>query len=289
MKRKFKIGDRVKCVDNNGWGKDLVGKYGVVKGVYELSYSVEFEKFFDGHSCCGLTKHGHGWNCEESMLELATKDTIVIYRKDDEVIALDKVSGKTGVAKCGRKDTFDFATGARIAFERLLGDPKPEEPEYFTGKVVCIKSGNSDISRGRIYEFNNGFAPDNHGSLFPYSYPDDPVKDLDELNKRMWSDFIELKEDPKPEEPEKTPLNVKIVFTKGSDIFKTGHIYEVKDGRIKSPITGALYPDYQGIGLTRVYSVEELKDYFTARKDRKLFSRGWSETDTLEFIVIEED
>lgn len=287
MKRKFKVGDRVKCVDNGGWPKPIIGTYGIVKRIGDITYSVEFDKNISGHSCMGTTKYGHGWNCSEDMLELAKNETIVIYRKGDEVIALDKTTGKTGVAKCGPNDTFDFATGARIAFERLLEDPKPEEPEktplnvkivftkgddtfktghiyeikggklkspntdllfpdfpsenftkfysieevtdyfkagperklhrggwgdhlefivieedpkpeepkYFTGKVVCIKSGNLDISQGRIYEFNNGFALDNHDSLFPYSYPDDPVKDLDELNKRMWSDFIELKED----------------------------------------------------------------------------------------------
>ena len=149
------------------------------------------------------------------MLKLATKETIVIYRKGDEVIALDKVSGKTGVAKCGRKDTFDFATGAKIAFERLLGDPKPVEPE-------------------------------------------------------------------------KTPLNVKIVFTKGDGTFKTGHIYEVKDGKIKSPNTGNLYPDHQNENFTKFYSIEELEDYFKRGSERKLHRGGWGDR-TLEFIVIKED
>lgn len=218
MKRKFNVGDRVKCVDNNGWGKDLVGKYGIVTrvvenyyGVKDNRYSVEFEDFTDGHSCEGTAKQGHGWNCEECMLELVTKETIVIYRKGDEVIALDKVSGKTGVAKCGRNDKFDFATGARIAFDRLF------------------------------------------------------------------------------KESEKTPLNVKIVFTKGDETFKTGHIYEIKNGRIKSPATGNLYPNSPEYYLMALYSLDELKDYFTARKDRKLLSTGWSYYNTLEFIVIEED
>jgi len=288
MKRKFKVGDRVKCVDNGGWQKPIVGKYGTVTRISDNGYGVEFDEHISGHSCMGSAKDGYGWHCYEEMLELAKNETIVIYRKGDEVIALDKVSGKTGVAKCGRKDTFDFATGARIAFDRLLGDPKPEEPEYFAGKVVCINSRNGFISKGTIYEFNNGFSLDNVGNLFPYSYPDDPVKDLDELNKRMVSDFIEIKEDPKPEEPEKTPLNVKIVFTKGDGTFKTGHIYEIKDGKLKSPNTSLLFPDFPRENFTKFYSVAELEDYFKCRKDRKLHSGGWND-ETLEFIVIEED
>lgn len=213
MKRKFKVGDRVRILDGSkirdykgGWLPRFMGRYvGEIHSISEIRS--------DG----GCYLYGVGYLWDERGLEFADKkETIVIYRKGDEVIALDKVSGKTGVAKCGRKDTFDFATGARIAFDRLLEDPKPEEPE-------------------------------------------------------------------------KTPLNVKIVFTKGDDVFKTGHIFEIKDGRIESPVTGAFYPDYPRIGLTKVYSVEELKDYFTKSKDRKLLSRGWSDYNTLEFIVIKED
>lgn len=48
------------------------------------------------------------------------KETIVIYRKEQEVYALDKSTGKKAVAKCSPKDEFDFRTGAKLAFKRLM-------------------------------------------------------------------------------------------------------------------------------------------------------------------------
>lgn len=212
MKRKFKVGDRVKCVRATDGKTKTVGKYGVVKTVgYYIG--VEFDEDIDGHDCSGTCKKFHGWGCLPDTLELVTKETIVIYRKGDEVIALDKGSGKTGVAKCGSKDTFDFATGAKIAFERLLGDPKPAKPE-------------------------------------------------------------------------KTPLNVKIVFTKGDRTFKTGHIYEVKDGNLN--IDGFLCPSGECENFTKFYSIEELEDYFKPYCERKLHKTGWNNKH-LKFAVLEED
>lgn len=46
-------------------------------------------------------------------------ETIVIYRKDNEVIAVDKRNNKTAKAICSPKDTFDFLTGAKLAVARL--------------------------------------------------------------------------------------------------------------------------------------------------------------------------
>ncbi len=48
-------------------------------------------------------------------------ECIVVYRKDSKVIALDKVTGKKGIAKCSPEDEFDFDIGAKLAFERLTG------------------------------------------------------------------------------------------------------------------------------------------------------------------------
>ena len=212
MKRKFKVGNRVKCVVVVDGNEKTRGKYGVVKDIVSESVAVEFDDDINGHSCAGRCKKSRGWWCNLNALDLADKkETIVIYRKGDEVIALDKVSGKTGVAKCGRKDTFDFATGAKIAFERLLEDPKPE----------------------------------------------------------------------------KTPLNVKIVFTKGDGTFKTGHIYEIKDGNLACP-GYKLLPDYPNENFTKFYSIEELEDYFKPGSERKLHLGGWSGR-TLKFAVLEED
>lgn len=52
-----------------------------------------------------------------------SRKPIVIYKRGKEVIAVDKKTGKKAVARCCPEDTFDFKTGAKIAFERLLSDP----------------------------------------------------------------------------------------------------------------------------------------------------------------------
>ena len=52
-----------------------------------------------------------------------SRKPIVIYNRGKEVIAVDKKTGKKAVARCCPEDTFDFKTGAKIAFERLLSDP----------------------------------------------------------------------------------------------------------------------------------------------------------------------
>ena len=77
--------------------------------------------------------------------------------------------------------------------------------------------------------------------------------------------------------------NGKIIFTKGDEMFKTGHIYEVKDGRIKTVEYGQL-PMREPLK-----DIEDVKDYFTGDWDgnrkRKI---GWSAY-TLELMEVKED
>lgn len=75
----------------------------------------------------------------------------------------------------------------------------------------------------------------------------------------------------------------KIIFVKGDDIFKTGHIYEVVNGRIKDLRHGGIWP-YNRKPFT---SIEDVKDYFTEYSGRKK-QPGWSMT-TLKLIEVKED
>lgn len=83
----------------------------------------------------------------------------------------------------------------------------------------------------------------------------------------------------KVEEKVPEPYSGKIIFTEGDNIFKTGHIYEIVDGKIKDPRNGHLLP-----GNRRFTSIEDVKDFFTAYLKRKN-DHGWS-SDTLEFIEV---
>lgn len=131
VKRKFKVGDRVKVKkDIVTLNRRTVGKCGTVKELLTDNYcSVEFDEFVGGHDCNGFAKEGHGWNHAEDALDLVKtqNETIVIYRKDNKVIALDKSTGEKAEAKCNPADEFDFRTGAKLAFNRLMGeDVKPD-------------------------------------------------------------------------------------------------------------------------------------------------------------------
>lgn len=124
--RKFKVGDRVKVKKNTVTiNRNIVEECGTVKKRLMNNYfAVEFDKFVDGHDCDGFAKEGHGWNCVEDALDLVKtqNETIVIYRKDNKVIALDKSTGERAEAKCNPADEFDFRTGAKLAFNRLMGE-----------------------------------------------------------------------------------------------------------------------------------------------------------------------
>ena len=124
-KRKFKVGDRVKVKkDAITLNINIVGECGTVKKLLNNCCSVEFDRFVRGHNCDGFAKEGHGWNCAEYELDLVKtqNETIVIYRKDNKVIALDKSTGEKAEAKCNPADEFDFRTGAKLAFNRLMGE-----------------------------------------------------------------------------------------------------------------------------------------------------------------------
>jgi len=206
--------------------------------------------------------------------ELCKNNTIVIYQKGNEVIALDKRTGKKAVAKCNPRDTFDFDTGAKLAFERLTGvipfEPKKElkvgdrvvirqwddmvkefgencngfincnstfttrmrplcgrtatiidigenhklkldfddksgdtnwgystdmvevlNEEYFTGKMVCVRSCNNDYTVGKIYEVVNGKLKDNDGESRPRGYS---LKNPSDYTNRSCYEFIEVVE-----------------------------------------------------------------------------------------------
>lgn len=159
-KHKFKVGDRVKVKkDIITLNRNTVGECGTVKKLLTDNYcSVEFDKFVCGHDCGGFAKEGHGWNCVEDVLDLVKtqNETIVIYRKDNKVIALDKSTGEKAEAKCNPADEFDFRTGSKLAFNLLMGEDngvrevkrKAKVGEYI--KIVYEKSITGIYKNGDI-------------------------------------------------------------------------------------------------------------------------------------------
>ena len=109
------------------------------------------------------------WWFNDNMLE-DVENTIVIYAKGNEVIAINKSTGETGKAVCAPEDEFDFKTGADLAYDRLMGRKPPfrkrKEKNDFNAEVVCISTGNCAVYKftvGKIYNIKNGILKDNVG------------------------------------------------------------------------------------------------------------------------------
>lgn len=111
-KRKFKVGERYKSrmiLDNAA-----VIEITEINGDFVSYKDVEREtigrKMFEIGSIFS------------DNLEKVGSETIVIYRNDNKVVALDKTTGEKAEAKCNPADEFDFRTGAKLAFNRLMGE-----------------------------------------------------------------------------------------------------------------------------------------------------------------------
>lgn len=193
-KFKFKIGDTVEILDGKnipkyfgGWCMgNKVGKIGKI-------------------TKCKTDERGNGYYLDvdnsyyvydERGLKLVTpkNEQIIIYRKDDTVVALDKRTGETAIARCNPIDTFDFNVGAKLALRRLLGFEEPVTPEVrkpYNGKVVCIASSPTfAYTVGKIYEFKNGKTKLDNGIVFPI----DPVFSFEEFAKECVAKCIEIVE-----------------------------------------------------------------------------------------------
>lgn len=353
MERKFKVGERyqvgsisvledgniIKITDVN---KDNV-TYETIKGHGPVASDFNADSPFARH----LTKV----KCKD--------ESIVIYRKDNKVIALDKLTGKKGIARCCPEDTFNFETGAKLAFERLMA-PQVKEvkrhakvgeyikivnacgcsvDEYKNGDILKVVAfGGHSYEDGKAYYKNERFkyAAFNEYVVLEGYKPEEPTYKVgDRVRIKSWkqmekeygldaaggikckrafvksmrkycgstltiskiasadtmdmqgsmysfsTDMIECKVEDEPEKP--TYYNGKIIFTKGDDTLKTGHVYEIKDGILENPGIGGL----PSRSRAPFKDIDDVKDYFTARKKRKKHP-GWS-AETLELIEVLDD
>lgn len=126
VKRKFKVGDVVKpnkkADENYTITTTFVVREAIVTELRDYTMEIKIIK--------GSCSVGEVFTVEEKCFDLVRKakqETIVIYRKDNKVVALDKSTGEKAEAKCNPADEFDFRTGAKLAFNRLMGeDVKPD-------------------------------------------------------------------------------------------------------------------------------------------------------------------
>lgn len=125
---KFKIGDVIKMNEkaNDAYIFTTTSKVkeAVVKGYFHGEVSIKITK-----GCADLI--GDSYIVNDECIDLVRKsksETIVIYRNNQKVVALGKTTGEKAEAKCNPADEFDFHVGAKLAFNRLMGDDvKPDD------------------------------------------------------------------------------------------------------------------------------------------------------------------
>lgn len=197
---KFKVGDKVRVRTDLVIGK----KYGG-QGCKERLTFLDAMRLRAGHilTVAEHTTHGN-YAMEETayyfsadMLEPASKDhRKIVITQDGVVIKARLYNGDTVIketsAKCHPDDEFNFEIGASLAFEclGLQSDITTERSQYYSGKVVCVKSAQyTDVfTKGRIYTIIDGKLFDNGGALY------DDIISVDHLNEQLCSKFIALVE-----------------------------------------------------------------------------------------------
>lgn len=153
-KRKFKVGER--------YTSKLFVDKGAVIEITKISGDVVSYKDIAGRTYS--VKNFEIGSLFSDMLKKVGSETIVIYRNDNKVVALDKSTGEKAEANCNPADEFDFRTGAKLAFNRLMGeDAKPDNGvrevkrkakvgEYI--KVVCAMPCLIPYKNGDIFKVN---------------------------------------------------------------------------------------------------------------------------------------
>ena len=195
---KFKVGDKVRVRQWDDMKKEFGAlPWGTIK--VKCGFTTEMKQYC--HKVVTITsitsngyhikEDGGEWYYSDDMFEPQAQ-SIVIYRKDNKVIALDKATGETAEAICNADDEFDFYVGADLAFERLRGrKPAPktreEAPKYFTGEMICIKSASKYYTLGKIYKVKNGQWKDNDGDMNTIRY-----ESIEHINRKYDSQFIEV-------------------------------------------------------------------------------------------------
>lgn len=263
---RFKAGDKVRVKKfkerPSYWNWD--GKMDHLMGKV-----VKIERTVNSRYVVRDSKNDYDWFFIEDDLE-PVNETIVIYSKDREVIAVDKITGDKAIARCNPADEYDFHIGAKLAFDRLMNGNKEsitvedmrKRLVSYCGSISCddckLKSPTCRCGNGVHF-----MTKDKAGN---YAMSNREIEDAFNI---IFGTAPKL-------------YNGKIVFTKGDSIFKTGHIYEVEDGRINT--------EYGQVPREEpLKDIEDVKDYFTGNCDRnRKRERGWS-LYTLELMEVVED
>lgn len=226
---KFKVGDKVKCTYSSGGANFIPGHiYKVVTNTLNQP-AIAAEANGQLIPMAVMCDSYHWYDFERVALPVTviTTDgttTTATLREGKRVI-------RTATAKCSPGDTYDYATGAKLAFDRLFPetaetkpknpalmfkvgdrvwdvkeksyatiirvdeeddvvpykvkyadgnthwrckqnvvpcgpDAEPPKPKYYTGKMVCIKSGYPWWTVGKVYDIVDGTITADDGDKY---------------------------------------------------------------------------------------------------------------------------
>ena len=172
---KYKVGDKVRIVsrwvpgchqNSAGLMDHWLGKVMTVRSVEKSSFSGDYKYTMKEDQ---NERAGFGWVWHSAAIAGLACERKIVVTSDGKVTTAKLFDGKqlvkAATAKCSDGDTFDFATGAALAIERLLPSKEKAEPEKLfpleeikAGYLLCVK--NDD---GRCY--NMTVVPSNYGGL----------------------------------------------------------------------------------------------------------------------------
>ena len=194
---KYKIGDKVRVRNdleegkwysmNNHTFSDFVNSKMITFKGKEVTILAD--------NCFGMyrIKEDNGeyhWT-DEMFSGLAASLPKVVITTDGETTTAKMYEGKkvlkTAKTQCSPEDTFDFAVGAKIAFDRLMKNVE------MNIKVICINDvPRSDFTKGKIYTVKNGFLYGNSERFGADALEEEPFESIKQINDIMRPQFVEV-------------------------------------------------------------------------------------------------
>ena len=225
MKHKFHVGDVVKpnkkADENYTITTTSVVREAIVTELRDYTMEIKIIK--------GSCYVGEVFSVEEKCFDLVRKEkqeTIVIYRNDNKVVALDKTTGEKAEAKCNPADEFDFRTGAKLAFNRLMGeDVKPDNG------VREVKRKAKVGEYIKIVDAKPFLIPYENGEIFRVIGIKNATCNVKNSVKSccVWHDEYVVLENYKPEEKAQKEDDSEIHVGDMVEVTHSGHCYSTYD------------------------------------------------------------
>lgn len=215
-KRKFKVGERYKSrmILDNAAVIEITEINGDFVSYKDVERETSGRKMFEIGSIFS------------DNLEKVGSETIVIYRNDNKVVALDKTTGEKAEAKCNPADEFDFRTGAKLAFNRLMGeDVKPDNG------VREVKRKAKVGEYIKIVDAKPFLIPYENGEIFRVIGIKNATCNVKNSVKSccVWHDEYVVLENYKPEEKAQKEDDSEIHVGDMVEVTHSGHCYSTYD------------------------------------------------------------